>query len=126
MAQSAIVPVPVEIPGEDVATPPFSPMPAHRHLCINPEPSPTNSLSAEFDVPLKHDGWAEAWPEWDDLCVEEKLAELRLGHRSPFYFTFADDPTIWADCPDDGPVVVMAEGVCPHCGLEVPASKRVA
>ncbi|WP_336631410.1 MULTISPECIES: hypothetical protein [unclassified Microbacterium] len=60
--------VPVEVPGEDVANPPFLPVSAR---AVSGVPS-----SAEFDGPLGHDGWPSATPEWEDLTPDE-IAEHR-------------------------------------------------
>ncbi|MGW9587464.1 hypothetical protein [Microbacterium sp. NPDC055455] len=57
--------------------------------------------------------------EWDNLTETEAIEELRKGQGSVFWPLFRDDPTVRIDCERDGPVVVTAEGYCPHCGWEV-------
>lgn len=99
------VPLPLEVPGEDVLHPPFAPVRAGEHLAV------------DRPRPLPQVAWPDARPEWDDLSTEEQLVELRRGELSEFYEVFVEDPTVWADCDVHGPVVVMAEGVCPQCGL---------
>ncbi|WP_336631791.1 MULTISPECIES: hypothetical protein [unclassified Microbacterium] len=57
---------PAEVPGEDVANPPFLPVRARAVSGVA-----WLASSAEFDGPLGHDGWPAATPEWEDLTPDE-------------------------------------------------------
>lgn len=97
-----VVPVPVELPGEDVTGAPFPPAPAAAHVALGgPRPA------------------------WVDLPFEEQIPELRLGADSAYFADFEHDMLVFADCPDDGTVYVGPDGVCTDCGREVPAMKWV-
>lgn len=70
-------------------------------------------------------GWREGieWMQrtlagWDQLPADDAISELRKGDRSVYWPLFKDDPRVWVDCPDDGRVVVGAEGLCDRCGRE--------
>lgn len=70
-------------------------------------------------------GWdaAKKWVRdqfdaWEDFTVGEALLELRKGRESLFFPLFRHDPTLWADCPEDGRVVITVEGYCDACGFD--------
>lgn len=52
---------------------------------------------------------------WDALTEAEAIEELRAGPGSIYFPLFRDDPTIWADCPNDGRVTITQEGTCDRC-----------
>ena len=53
--------------------------------------------------------------EWDSLTESEAIQELRKGEQSVFHPLFADDPRIFADCPNHGRVSTGPEGTCDQC-----------
>lgn len=58
--------------------------------------------------------------KWDDLTVDEAVAELRKGEESLFHPLFKDDPTVFADCETcRRRVVVGVEGFCGDCSRDL-------
>ena len=114
------VALPVEVPGEDIANPPFAPVSALTAAAARwPE------SSAEFGGPLKHDGWVDSRPTWEDLTVAEAIAELRLGPASEYSTDFEADPHVMGDCPNCGPVPVHESGFCEWgCGYDFMSAAR--
>lgn len=94
--------LPVEIPGEDVEGSPWAPVPASAVIALRAsQETHTHETrsSAEFGGPLKHDGWAPAFPTWDDLTAAERSEHRQVcagecalceGHR------------LWGLCPACG------------------------
>ncbi len=100
MSVDMVVPVPTEVPGEDVAFPPYAPITAASVLARLAGITPT---------------------AWEDLTVEEAIDELRKDAASIYHADFADDPTVMVDCPNCGPVSIDASGICTwnrDCGYD--------
>ena len=104
--------LPVEVAGEDVANPPHQPVPAAAVIAARwPE------SSAEFGGPLKHDGWPDALPEWEDLTRDE-LDEHRSWCRD--LCAFCEGHRQFGYCPGcTNPDAEAIDGLTVCCGQDV-------